>query len=64
MAEATAALSEGSTLKDSAMQLTATSTLSLSSAVRVPSVVEVVRNSQMARASFCLEVGVLYKHAG
>jgi hypothetical protein len=51
----TAALSEGSTLKDSAMQLTATSMESLSSAVRVPSVVEAERKSQMASARRCLE---------
>lgn len=56
MAEATAAGSEGSTLKESAMQLMATSMESLSSAVRVPSVVEVVRKSQMASARRCLEV--------
>lgn len=50
----TAASSAGSTLKDSAMQLTATSMESLSSAVRVPSVVEVERKSQMASARRCL----------
>lgn len=52
----TAASSAGSTLKDSAMQLTATSMESLSSAVRVPSVVEVERKSQMASARRCLGV--------
>lgn len=51
-----AASSAGSTSKDSAMQLTATSMESLSSAVRVPSVVEVRRNSQMASARRCLGV--------
>ena len=56
-AERTAALSAGSTLNDSAMQLMATSTESLSSAaVRVPSDAEVLRKSQMASARRCLEV--------
>lgn len=52
----TAASSAASTLKDSAMQLMATSMESLSSAVRVPSVVEVERKSQMASARRCLGV--------
>lgn len=55
MAAWTAGLSAGSTLKDSAMQLMATSMESLSSAVRVPSVDDVERKSQMASARRCLE---------
>lgn len=55
MASAKAFLSVGSTLKASAMQLTATSTESWSSAERVPSVTEVVKKSQMASARRCLE---------
>lgn len=46
----------GSTLKVSAMQLTATSMDSASSGVRVPSVVDLVRKSQIARARRCLGV--------
>jgi hypothetical protein len=56
MADCTAALSEGSTLKDSLMQLMAMSIESFSSAVRVPSVSEVERKSQMASARRCLGV--------
>lgn len=56
MAAWTAAVSVGSILKDSAMQLTATSMESRSSAVRVPSLVEAERKSQMASARRCLEV--------
>lgn len=56
MASATAALSVGSTLKDSAMQLTATSMDSWSSAGSVPSVTEVERKSQMASARRCFDV--------
>lgn len=55
MAAWTAEESVGSTLNDSAMQLMATSMESLSSAVRVPSVVLVERKSQMASARRCLE---------
>ena len=46
-----AALSFGSTLKASAMQLLATSTFSASSVVRVPSLREVERKSIMDSAS-------------
>lgn len=60
MASATAVLSVGSTLKASAMQLTATSMESWSSAARVPSVTEVERKSQMASARRCLE-GLAYR---
>lgn len=56
VAAETAAGSVGSTLKDSPMQLMATSMLSLSSAERVPSVREVDRKSQMARARRCFVV--------
>lgn len=58
MASDTAALSVGSILKDSAMQLTATSMDSWSSAGSVPSVTELVRKSQMASARRCLDVVV------
>ena len=53
--EAMAALSSTSTLKASAMHWVATSIDSFSSALRVPSVVELLRKSTMARASFFLE---------
>lgn len=56
MASDTAALLEGSTLKDSAMQLMATSMESWSSAGSVPSVTEVDRKSQIASARRCLDV--------
>lgn len=56
MASETAALLEGSTLKDSAIQLTATSIDSWSSAGSVPSVTEVDRKSQIASARRCLDV--------
>lgn len=56
MASDTAALLEGSTLKASAMQLTATSMDSCSSAGRVPSVTEEDRKSQIASARRCLDV--------
>ena len=50
-----AGLSFGSTLKASAMQDEATSTDSLSSAVRVPSLSDVVKKSIMAKARRFLE---------
>ena len=56
MAEETAEGSDGSTLKDSPMQLMATSMLSLSSPERVPSVKEVDRKSQIASARRCFVV--------
>lgn len=49
----------GSTLKDSEMQETATSTLSFSSEVRVPSVREVVRKSIIESARRCFVVAIL-----
>lgn len=51
--------SVGSTLKDSAMQEVATSMLSRSSSVRVPSVREVVRKEIMERARRCLVVAMV-----
>ena len=56
MASETAALSDGSILKDSAMQLIATSIESWSSAGRVPSVTDVDRKSQIASARRCFDV--------
>lgn len=50
----------GSTLKDSEMQLMATSMESLSSLVRVPSEAAVVRKSQIASARRCLFVDVAW----
>lgn len=41
------------------MQFVATSMLSRSSSLRVPSVREVLRNSMMARASLCLVVAMV-----
>jgi hypothetical protein len=58
MAWDTAALSLGSTPKASPMQLMAISTLSFSSACRVPSVSDVERKSQIASARRCLDVVV------
>lgn len=55
MASETAAESEGSTLKASAMQLLAISMDSASSAGMVPSLAEVFRKSMMARARRFLE---------
>lgn len=51
--------SVGSTLKDSEMQVVATSMESRSSSVRVPSVREVVRKSIIDRARRCLVVAIL-----
>lgn len=53
----TALVSEGSTLKLSAMQEVATSMDSASSALRVPSLREVFRKSIIASASRFLDVG-------
>ena len=49
----------GSTLKDSLMQLAATSIDSRSSGVRVPSVREVLRKSIIESARRCLVVAIL-----
>ena len=49
----------GSTLKDSEMQVVATSIESRSSSVRVPSVRDVVRKSIIERARRCLVVAIL-----
>ena len=51
--------SVGSTLKDSEIQVVATSMESRSSSVRVPSVREVVRKSIIERARRCLVVAML-----
>jgi hypothetical protein len=56
-ASETAALSFGSTLKASAMQLVAISTFSASSAVRVPSFCDVDRKSMIESASLFFESG-------
>lgn len=53
----TADLFEGSTLKASAIQLEAISMLSASSAVSVPSLIDVERKSMMERASLFFESG-------
>lgn len=50
----------GSTLKDSLMQEVATSMLSRSSGVRVPSSREVLRKEIMERARRCLVVAILW----
>ena len=51
--------SVGSTLKDSEMQVVATSMESRSSSVRVPSVREVVKKSIIERARRCFVVAIL-----
>ncbi len=51
--------SVGSTLKDSEMQVVATSIESRSSSVSVPSVREVVRKSIIERARRCFVVAIL-----
>lgn len=56
-ASETAALSEGSTLKALAMHSVAVSMYSASSAVRVPSLAEVLRKSMMESARRFLESG-------
>lgn len=53
--------SVGSTLKDSEMQVVATSMESRSSSVNVPSVSEVLKKSIIDRARRCLVVAILNK---